>query len=188
MPYSREIIQAVHRRLAQVSISASTLRNQGGPGIIEICRNYLYEEIRLEQFFLRLHSKTKFNNFLNLHTERLIEAFNLGDTQEGWGAARKALNLFFRELVYNKILCDHFHMPKNVKSYDLLITYLEIPLDRHVAEGVFDEFTGTLPKWQSIKVLRQDVSEVYQQAANSIAQGKGIPRIHLDLLYWRASS
>lgn len=36
-----------------------------------------------------------------------------------------------------------------------------------------------------IKFLKQEENELFQNAAQALADSKGIARVHVDLLYWR---
>lgn len=99
-----------------------------------------------------------------------------------WGAARKFLNIFLRNVVYNRYLCDEFGLEQ-------IVPWLEIPLDSHVASGLRAERGGTrLPRWKTVIGLKPEVSRLYQDFAADVAARKGCERVHLDLLYWRRQS
>lgn len=178
-----QFIKKIHRRLAQITIGSSALRNQGAPGMVDAARQYLEEEISLKDFFGRFATERRYNSFLDSHTERLRRSFPNGG--RSWGAARKALNLFFRELVYNKFLADRFGLPVDFYQFNETVQHLEVPLDRDVALELINHSTAPLPKWKSIKSLMPTTSRQFQAAARTIADSKGIARVHLDLIYWR---
>ena len=46
----QEFYKFVHRRLAQISIGPSAIRNQGASGLISTLRNYFEEQIDLDIF------------------------------------------------------------------------------------------------------------------------------------------
>ncbi len=48
--YGGEFVKLMKRKIAQTSIGASALRNQGAKGLIKISRNYFENEIILEEF------------------------------------------------------------------------------------------------------------------------------------------
>ena len=177
-----EFIDNVHKRLAQISIGASALRNQGATGLVETARDYLANSIRIEDFFEKIENEAEYKRFLNHHTEKLQELFPEGG--QSWGAARKALNLFFRELVYNKFIAEEYRLPLELEQFNHKVRHLEIPLDKDVATEIWNK-SKELPKWRSIKTLSLEVSERYQSKSLEIAQEEDTARIHLDLIYWR---
>jgi hypothetical protein len=179
----RQLLDKIHRRLAEITIGSSALRNQGGPGIVQITRSYLYQEIKPNDIFSRLESKRRLINFLDRHTIQLADAFPT-DFQN-WGAARKALNLFLREVVYNKFLSERYGLSINFEECNSQIEYLEVPLDGHVAKGIKERVVKNLPVWEGIRNLTPIVSKLYQDAAMQIAEEEGVARIHLDLILWR---
>lgn len=178
-----EFLNKIHKRLSIVSVGASALRNQGASGIVEIARTYFYESIVIAEFFDSLTTANKFIIFLDFHTEKLLQKFPVNG--KSWGAARKGLNLFFRELVYNKFISDYYKLPTEINEFNKIIRHLEVPLDLDVATGIYKASNATIPKWKSIKELQRNKSEIYQKLALEIAENKQIARIHLDLLFWR---
>jgi hypothetical protein len=96
-----------------------------------------------------------------------------------WGSARKYLNIFLRDVAYNKYL---------YRAYKLsaIGPWLEVPLDSHVAGGLREEQGGAvLPRWTTVIGLDATTSATYQKFAFQVAKSKGFDRVHLDLLYWR---
>ncbi len=103
-----KFLENVRERLAEISVSGSALRNQGGSGVVLTAREFL-KKIDLKEFKRRLIDEQSFPQFLDDQTVKLHEAFrrkNIGN----WGTARKALNLFFREVVYNKFWTARVHL------------------------------------------------------------------------------
>ncbi len=178
-----EFINNVIWRLSNISVGASALRNQGAPGIVEAARVYFREEIELDKFFIALSTSKGYRKYLDTHTSNLLETFP--SKGKSWGAARKGLNLYFREIVYNKFISDYYGMPKKMDRYNDAIAFLEVPLDKDVATGIRRDAEEELPKWISIRDLDKGISDVYQEAAMNIAKQEGVARIHLDLKYWR---
>jgi len=177
-----DFIRKIKERIANVAVSASAMRNQGGRGIVQKCRVYFINNISLEDFFSVIDVKSNYDDYLNKHTSALMK--RLGKSTKYWGAARKALNLFFRDVVYNKFLADHYGLPTNQQEYDNAIQNLEIPLDRYVATQLYAR-DRSLPKWVSIKSLKSATSERYQKVALGIADQMQTARVHLDLIWWR---
>lgn len=178
-----DFIDKIHKRISIVSVGASALRNQGASGIVDIARDYFYQSISLDEYIEKLSSPDKFSKFLDDHTDQLLKKFP--SEGKSWGAARKGLNLFFRETVYSKFISDHYKLPTDLGNFNKLTRHLEVPLDFDVATGIYNATNGAIPKWISIKELQKDKSDIYQREALAIAESKNIARVHLDLLYWR---
>lgn len=181
----KDFLGQVNKRLAQIAVGASALRNQGAGGVIKATRGYLETGILLDHFFDALTDEKKMNAYLDTNTINLVNRFP--DEAKSWGAARKALNLFFREVVYNKFMADHYNLPTDFIEYNKTIQFLEVPLDSDVATGLYKASGKKLSKWKAIKELNPTVSKEYQDKATEIAKIKGIVRVHLDLEYWRKS-
>lgn len=180
-----EFDSKLKRRIAQLSVGASALRNQGGSGLIDTCRNYFENDIDLQAFFYSLDDKKVFSTFLNRHTNEIVNQFP--EEAKSWGAARKGLNLFLRDICYNKYFADKYELPTNFIDNNEKLKLLEVPLDNDVATGLIREFPQ-LPKWNRIRSLTKDQSDIYQKKASDLAAEKNIARVHLDLLFWRESN
>lgn len=176
-----EFIRLVQRRTSQVSVGPSALRNQGSGGLVEKCHSYFEKSINLKEFGRKL-STDKYADYLDTCTKELVDSFPTKGKR--WGAARKGLNLFFREVIYNKYLADYLGLPSDFEDNLKSIKLLEVPLDRDVATGLISKFSD-LPKWKSIKDLTANQSKIYQESAAEYASLQGIVRIHLDLEFWR---
>lgn len=88
-------IDRIQRRIAHISVGASTVREQT-KGTVAEARNYLIKNINLEDFV----NPDNFQNMLDKHTEILFEKLkNLHERAEknkkrsppSWGLARKGL-------------------------------------------------------------------------------------------------
>ena len=170
-----DFIAWLQRRTAEAAIGASALRNQGAPGVIAAARISL-AEIDLRAFGRA--SKAKFLALLDRSTSGVLASFPQG-AEESWGGARKAVNLFLRDAVYNKDLSDFYKL-------DRIRWWLEVPLDKHVAAGLLGETEGRgLPKWGQIKRLTPERSREFQAAAALVAARKRLARVDLDVYYWR---
>lgn len=170
----KEFDQLLQKHLAEVSITNSALRNQGDEGLVSAAREFC-TKLQIRKY--NVYSQKEFTIILNRETIRLMRKFPVGAIKN-WGAARKSLNLFLREVLYNTYLSKQFNA--NVMNF------LEVPLDIQVALGIKKDMKEkNLSGWVSIKSLKKEMSDEYQGAAKKIAQNLKISRIHLDLIYWR---
>lgn len=146
--------------------------------MIPNARRFL-KEVNLQEFKVR--NEKLFRERLDAATETLAAQFPKG-ARENWGAARKVLNIFLRDILYNRYLCSHF-------GFDDVEQWLEVPLDGHVAKGLLEDSKKSklpkLPPWPRIIRLTSEVSGCYQEAARRIAAQEQIAPVHLDLIYWR---
>src|SRR5208283_1063473 len=109
---------------AQGAIGPSALRNQGNRGVLTIARRYL-EAIDLFKFSVT--NEQQFKSLLDANTKDLMNSFPKG--ARNWGAARKALNLFLRDVLYNHYLSQHF-------GFRQIEKWLEVPLDSYTAKAI----------------------------------------------------
>ena len=173
---NKDCISLMQRRIARGSIGPSTLRGMGPKGTIEQTRMYLCK-IDLRDFKTR--SGKGFNQVLDHYTSLLKRKLPKG--AQHFGSARKALNIFLRDVNYNRFLCDHYNLHR-------LEPWLELPLDSHVAKGLKLEPEGKeLSRWAGVIHLKPVVNMEYQYVAKKVADCLGMHRVHLDLMYWRGS-
>jgi hypothetical protein len=164
----------MQNHVAETAVGPSALRNQGSRGVIARTRSRL-RKIDLARFSVR--SRSAFAARLDAETKRLRKALPRG--ARNWGTARKALNLFLRDVLYHRLLCKFYGL-------DSLEQRLEVPLDSYVAKAIRGELPREdLPKWPGVKHLTPQISMVYQTAAAQIAAKEQIARVHLDLRWWR---
>jgi N-glycosylase/DNA lyase len=88
------------------------------------------------------------------------------------------LNLFLRDVLYNRYLSDHL-------DFFRIEAWLEVPLDSYVADGLTRASLRAIPKWRGVKYVSAPESEQFQRAAREIAQAHGIAPVHLDIYWWR---
>jgi hypothetical protein len=174
-------IKKMHRRVAQTCVGSSSIRNQGAKGLIDTCRTFFEREINLNEFAKELVTGN-YDLYLNNLTNILKNRFGKGGQSSG--AARKGLNLFFRDVVYNMYLVDYLKLPSLYSENLSTIRNLEIPLDKDVGSNL-NLLYPDLPKWDSIKNLDINVSNLFQAKALDYADSRGIARVHLDLEFWR---
>ena len=121
-------------------------------------------------------SAKRFQLWLDHQTELLLDTLPIKNRP--WGAARKAINLFLRDALYNQYLCKQFKL-QSIESW------LEIPLDSAVAKGLkLQSNRGELPRWPGLKSLEPNQSEEFQFFAAKRANLKGVTRVHLDMYLW----
>lgn len=120
----------------------------------------------------------EFAQQLDKETNFLANSFP-SEGEGNWGAARKSINIFLRDVLYSRHLCEHFNLAH-------IEPWLEIPLDSDVYKGLSLDSKETLPKWPRIKKLDSEVSGKLQNVAKKIAKSLGVSRIHLDVRYWRS--
>jgi len=180
---NEELIDFLRERTAESAAGTTALRNQGEKGVIHNARKFLRG---LELYkFAECTTEGLFSALLDEKTKALQESFP--PAARNWGAARKVLNLYLRDVLYSRYLCKHF-------SFNHLEKWLEVPLDSFAAKGIqkdmlkiagFDYRPKTLVNFPGIKHLAREVNQAYQEAAAVIASSRGYARVHLDILYWR---
>lgn len=146
----------------------------GPKGTVRAARKFL-ANLALSKF--RLKTAKEFQAALDHSTDEFVKYLPRG--AQNWGPARKFLNIFLRNIVYNRYLCDHYRLGR-------IVPWLEVPLDSHVARGLRGEPGGKkLPRWRTVIGLESYTNRIYQEFAAKVAAGKGCERVHLDLIYWR---
>ena len=114
--------------------------------------------------------------WLDRQTDALLDALPIDGRP--WGAARKAINLFLRDVLYNQYLSRRF-------AFGKLESWLEVPLDSAVARGLEAEAErGALARWPGLKHLDENPSQEFQRFASAHAHTLGIERVHLDMYLW----
>jgi len=178
MKMNQKYIDYLQKRIAESAVGASTLRNQGAPGVVEVARSYL-KKIKLKNLS-NIKDEVEYVRFLNRHTGKLKNKFH-GGAKGNWGAARKALNIFFRDVAYSIVLTEWY-------GIEQIMPWLEVPLDNDVIKGIKKDKGKAikLPKWNSIRKLEEHGSREFQKEAKNIGDREGLYRVHLDLKYWRA--
>jgi hypothetical protein len=162
------------KRTAVLAIGPSTLRNQGASGVVSAARDGLS---RLNLAAFRVATPAAFDKQLNASTERLRKS--LPPDAQHWGTARKAINIYLRDVVYSVHLSNHFGL-------SVIRPWLEVPLDSYVAMWIKADSDGkTSLRWCGVKHLTPKISADYQEVASQIALRKRLDRVDLDILYWR---
>jgi hypothetical protein len=174
-----DFVDRLQARIALLAIGRSTLRSQGAPGMVTVARKFL-RDLKLGEFSSL--SYAEFSKTLERHTQGLAKRFPAGG-RGNWGAARKSLNIFLRDVVYCRPLSEHYKL-------GYLDPHLELPLDSNCYHGIYSDTLDpdALPSWPGVRALEVGASDELQKAASQIAQRLGVSRVHLDVLYWRSAA
>lgn len=158
---SKSLIGAMQVRTAVVALGASALRGQGAPGVIAAAREFL-GKMDLGEFAVERESAFRLQ--LDAQTDRLVQAFP--QAARSWGAARKAINLFLRDALYNAYLREACNLA-------LARNWYEIPLDSATSRGLRKQDGGdSLPGWLGVKHLTTSASDEYQRFAFDLARAR----------------
>jgi hypothetical protein len=169
-----KFIKTMREKVAVSAVGPSALRGQG-KGVLYSTQKVLK---RVNLLKLPVDSQDDFHTWLDKQTATILGAMPINSNP--WGAARKALNLFLRDVLYNRYLCKEYGI--NKVEY-----WLEIPLDSAVAEGLMKrarDIQEHLPRWPRLKHLTKDDSDKYQRFAERLATQERIARVHLDMTLW----
>lgn len=169
-----EFLRAVQARTARVAVGASAVRGVGNAGTATAARSFL-AEMDLWQFS---HGPTSFAVALDGETEKLQA--RLPRAARRWGLARKLLNIFLRDCLYNSYLAPEFRLVLSEMAF-------ELPLDSITGERL-DRLCGWTGRdgWPGVKYLTPGQNMRYQAAAAGIAAELAIARVHLDTFWWAA--
>jgi hypothetical protein len=165
-----EFIKTMQEKVAVSAVGPSALRGQG-KGVLYATQSVLRH---IDLSVMLMGKQDDFYNWLDQQTKVILNAMPVDNNP--WGAARKALNLFLRDTLYNRYLCEKYLINKVEK-------WLEIPLYSAVAKGLKYNDTN-LPQWPRLKYLRKDISDKFQVVASRLAVEKEIARVHLDMIFW----
>ena len=154
--------------VARYSTSGSTFGRQPA-GTVKIAREYL-SGLDLREF--GINDSTCFLEALDRAT------FNLQRKIRGrsWGFARKGLNVFLRDCLYNVFLREYAHLAQ-------ADAFFEVALDSIVA-GQLRKRDSCLPPWVNIRDLTPDTNRRYQNVAAKVALDSQRSRVHLDAVWW----
>ena len=169
---NNDFIMTMKRRTRVTAVGPSALRGQG-KGVLKATQKYLGI---IDLSAIPMTSAAEYANWLNENTNFLLKQLPIINSP--WGAARKALNLFMRDVLYNQYLNNSYRISK-------IEPWLEVPLDRAVAKGLKKHAgRGKLPQWPGLKHLTARISDVFQDFASAYAGQCNIARVHLDVYLW----
>jgi hypothetical protein len=165
---NHEVDDAIARRVAVFAVIPSAVRGQP-KGTVRAARMAL-AQVPLKEL---PPTPARFPAWLNDQTERVQRELPRGARH--WGIARKVLNIYLRDALYNHYLRSRFALERAEHLY-------EIPLDQITA----DELIARDPalRWKGVKHLTPEVSLRFQHVAAEDARERGTARVHLDAIYW----
>jgi hypothetical protein len=167
-----DFIETLRRRAGLTAVGPSALRGQG-KGVLHATQEFL---MNLDLSRIQKTNARRYRSWLDRRTESLLDSLHL--KKGPWGAARKALNLFMRDIFYNRYLNRRYGLTK-------IGAWLEVPLDSAVAKGLKRHAgRGNLPQWPGLKNLTPEVSDQFQGFAREHARKKRLHRVHLDIYLW----
>jgi len=167
-----KLVHQMQSYVAETCIGASSIRKQGGSGLIQAARDY-FKSLDLAAI---PKEKGRFNTWLDEHTERLL--LNFPDGTRKFGTARKALNLFLRSATYNCCLNQAFRL-------DAVLAVLEVPVDRYTAKHLLHHDPTIAKKWVGLKTVTKEEHSKYQAVASALATQWEIYRVDLDVFFFR---
>lgn len=168
----KNILVALQARASRAALAPSSMRGTGRAGVVDAGRPYL-REIDLRRF--ATPRAVRFRRELDEHTDGLLRTFPRAARQ--WGLARKGLNIFLRECLYNVHLRDAYALDRGEMFY-------EVPLDALTGTAIWKASDGRVPRWTTIRALRPKVSDDYQRVAGELAAQQRIAPVHLDAVWW----
>jgi hypothetical protein len=172
---SEQVLNAIQSSAARGAVGASTVRGRGNRGTADAARAFL-RTIDLTSFG---SGSAAFAAALDNSTDELRAA--LPRAARHWGLARKILNIFLRNCLYNTYLNAHFRLGSTEASF-------ELPLDSITALHVKRAAgRGALPPCPGVKHLRPPLSAHFQAVAAEEAAKRGIAQVHLDAVWWSVS-
>jgi len=149
-------ISDVQRFTAVSAVGVSALRRQGSGALGKM--HHTLGSMNLAETN-GVHAADDFAAWLEIKTDQLASAAGIK-----WGAARKALNLFLRDCLYNKHLSSAYHHLAHLEPW------MEMPLDSVIAGQLKrDAGRGRLPVWQGLKHLTKPDSLRFQNHASTMA-------------------
>jgi len=165
-----DFLQTMQQFVATSAIGVSAIRNQG-KGSLQSVRTAL-ASMNLSP--VTSMEQAEYRKWIDWNTNWLLSHWP--GTGRPWGAARKSINLFMRDALYNQYLNREYNICHVEK-------WMEIALDSKVAEGLRNRFSE-LPSWPGLKHLKERISDQYQDRAQQLADEIGLARVHLDMWLW----
>lgn len=169
---TRELDRWIKAHVARAALPPSSVRGKGSGGVAKAGREFL-NTIDLSAFGER--SKLRFSTALDRSTEALLLALPRGGRH--WGLARKMLNLFLRDALYNVHLERRYGLSAHEEEF-------EVPLDSFTGTKIRELACDTVGPWNGVRALRSEESAKYQAAARVHALKREVARVHLDAAWW----
>ena len=171
-----DLLHYIQSHVARGAITPSLARGKGRQGTVAKARSFL-RHLDLRPFGAAVAGA--FSDHLDEVTAELLRHFPASARQ--WGLARKALNVFLRDCLYNVYL-------RRANRLDRAEGLFELPLDSITGTLLRREVgPRRLPAWTGLKGVDRDANAVYQALAADAAHRYGIHRVHLDAYWWSVS-
>jgi hypothetical protein len=168
---SNTLVDLVLKWLPYSATGPSTLRGYE-TGTLKALREELAKITASDLRGFATSDEQAFRDRLDFHTQPLQKI----SKNVSWGAARKVLNIYLRNAVYN-------HYVREALSLHLCEPFLEVPLDRLVGTALRKDPHGAdLPVWKTLGDIQSQQNDEFQAVALKIADEKNLRRIHLDLI------
>ena len=165
------LTELIRHHYAISAVGPSVSRNMIRKGDIECIRDFL-DRLKLKRF----NDPATFRRALDRATTSLAKLL----PKDRWGAARKFLNIYLRNVTYN-------HYLRRAYRLERVEHLLELPMDSFAAKQLRKRREGSaLPRWKGVIHLTPEASAAYQDAAARVADRASIYRVHLDVIFWRA--
>lgn len=116
-----------------------------------------------------------FGGLIDLTTDRLLAVLPSG--ARFWGLARKVVNIFLRDCLYNSALVNAYALERHQDLF-------ELPLDSYTGSALFALDRTAVPRWGSVRGLTPELSLRYQALAKRHGDELGVARVHLDAMWW----
>lgn len=161
-----KLISELQRHIAFASVGPTTLRRM-------FSKKGARRDICTALAAIDLHQLDgrDFESWLDTRTDELARA------NGSWGACRKALNLFMRDLA-------NHHRIRQAYCMDRFDGDLELPLDGKVMRALHRECPDRLLKPVAVKSIEPDYHRAYQAVARDIAASLNVDRVDLDIFIW----
>lgn len=171
-----QFLRMIQQFAAVEAVGTSAVRGQPA-GTKKAIQNIL---ARTDLNRMPRRSRAQFERWLDRQTIRIQRG--LPSRAKPWGIARKTLNLFLRDCLYNHFLRTTYNFPA-------VEDWLEVALDGVVAGALKRSADrGALPRWLGLGHVTRDASDRFQAYAEDLADRLGLPaRVYLDNYLWLAN-
>lgn len=181
-----DFLKTLQINVANYSVNISVLRNQGPSGQVKTASTFC-KSIDLGEFANALISNS-YEPYLSTQTKKIIVFSDESACKLAFGSARKVLNIFFRNICYNTFFKEALFENIDLRDSNSIFNQLELPIDKDVAINLLERQGKSKREWKGVKHLEADGNASYQEWATAYAKEINMPRIHLDLIFWKPTS
>jgi len=171
--HSPTLINALTSRVARIAVGPSVVR-RSPEGTVSAARALL-RAVDLSEF--GTSDAETFAAALDKWTNAMKRSL---PGHARWGLARKLVNIFLRDAVYNVHLRSAYRL-------DRCESLCELPMDSIVAHQLSSASIKKMPKWEGVNALGRPENALFQNAASEVAATVGVHRLHLDSFWWSQS-